>query len=105
MSRDLYFRRGIRWAKVCRLTDRWYVAFGWRGSASAIPGRGQKWPTKAGAIIAAKGWIEDTPEAELELGRRRDAEERAADAKLRASISPEAWAAISKHPRPRYASK
>lgn len=105
MTEALYFRRGIRWAKVSRIGGRWYVAHGWRGDATAIPGSGRYWPTKAGAIIGAKGWTGDSTERELELGRKRDAEERASDARLRALLPAESWAAIAKHRRPRYASK
>lgn len=106
MAEPIMFRRGMRWAKVSGSRGKWHCACGWRREAKGLPLETRTWPTKAGAIIQAKGWIGDATETELAIGRRMDSEDRAEDAKLRQAIGAEAYARIQKEaPRPRYKSK
>lgn len=104
MREPLMFRRGIRWAKVSGPFDgRWHVACGWRGEVSASPLNRQKWPTKAGAIVGAKGWINDASETELAIGRRKDAEDKAEEVRLAKLLGHKRLPAEMR--KPRYKSK
>ena len=93
------FRRGIRWAKVSGSRGKWHVACGWRGDFQASPLQRSTTSGKRHAVIIAKGWIGDSTEQELALGRKRDAEERAEDARTRKLIGAEAFKRIPRRPR------
>lgn len=103
MADAIVFRRGMRWANVSGSRGKWHCAQGWRGEVKASSLHSSTWPTKAGAIICAKGWIGDSTAQELEIGRKRDQEERADDKRLRALLGDESFRNIP--PRPRYKSK
>jgi hypothetical protein len=50
-------RTNGKWAKVSGSRGKWAVAKGWAGSFAAV--RVLTYPTKDGALIAAKGWVAD----------------------------------------------
>jgi hypothetical protein len=54
---EQYFRTSHKWAKISGKRGKWCVAFGYTGEARAT--RLQYWPTKAGAHIAARYWVDD----------------------------------------------
>ncbi len=56
---DQYIRRNGKWAKVSGSRGKFFCAKGWEGSIAAGPNMIFSYPTKSGAMIAAKYWVED----------------------------------------------
>jgi hypothetical protein len=54
---EIYFRKGLRWAKVCGSRGNWTSAFGWKGQIEAI--RLTRHHKKDNAIAWAKNWLDD----------------------------------------------
>jgi hypothetical protein len=50
-------RSNGKWAKVSGTRGKWAVAKGWAGDFNAI--RVLTYPTKDGALVAARGWVND----------------------------------------------
>lgn len=56
---DRYIRANSKWAKISGSRGKWHAAYGWKGTTKAV--QVQTWPTKDGAIIAARNWIGPKP--------------------------------------------
>ena len=62
---EIYFRKGLRWAKVSGQRGEWHAAFGWKDQVKAI--RLTKHGKKDNAILWAKDWINDQTASEKGL--------------------------------------